>query len=186
MKFEHISILKGKLAEKEKNEEIQNFKNYFTNNGITISEFEDIGLKKLAYDIQNNKEGIYIRFVLDTKTANIPDFEKWLRENDNVLKFITIKMEETLEQHKANIYDQIKQLGESNLFNAVAEEVIYQLENNNPNNLEINLENVKDIADKVLEDDYFNENMNNCIRYAIDSKIREHEETIEQDEEDSI
>ena len=51
MKFEHISILSGKLSEKEKNNEIQNFKNYFTNNEIEIVEFEDVGLKKLAYDI---------------------------------------------------------------------------------------------------------------------------------------
>ena len=58
MKFEHISILSGKLSEKEKNNEIQNFKNYFTNNEIEIAEFEDVGLKKLAYDIKNHKDKI--------------------------------------------------------------------------------------------------------------------------------
>ena len=179
MKFEHISILSGKLSEKEKNNEIQNFKNYFTNNEIEIAEFEDVGLKKLAYDIKNHKEGVYIRCILDTKNMDISSFEKWLRKNDNVLKFITIRMEETLKK-ELTIYDEIRNLGESNLFNAIAEKVIYQLENTK--NIEINLENVRDIVNKVLDDEYFNENINNCIDYAIDNKIKQQENVEEQDE----
>lgn len=179
MKFEHISILKGKLSEEEKNKEIQNFKNYFTNNEIEIAECEDIGLKKLAYDIKNYKEGFYIRFILDTKNMDISSFEEWLRKNDNVLKFITIRMEETLKK-ELTIYDEIRNLGESNLFNAIAEKVIYQLENTK--NIERNLENVRDIVNKVLDDEYFNENINNCIDYAIDNKIKQQENVEEQDE----
>ena len=62
MKFEHISILKGKLSEEEKNKQIEKFKKYFADNNITMCEFEDLGLKKLAYDIKNNKEGFYIKY----------------------------------------------------------------------------------------------------------------------------
>ena len=180
MKFEHISILKGKLNEEEKNNEIEKFKKYFADNNIAMCEFEDFGLKKLAYDIKNNKEGIYIKFIVDINNMNVETFENWIRKNDNVLKFITIKMEQNLEP-KVNIYEEIRKLGESNLFNAIAEEVIYQLENNGPENLEINVENVKDIVDKVLDDDYFNENMNNCIRFAIDNKTQQRDEQEEED-----
>ena len=179
MKFEHISILKGKLSEEEKNKEIQNFKNYFTNNEIEIAECEDIGLKKLAYDIKNNKEGFYIRFILNTKYVDISSFEEWLRKNDNVLKFITIKMEETIKK-ELNIYDEIRHLGESNLFNAIAEKVIEQLDNIEDS--ETNLENVRDIGYKVLDDEYFNENLDNCIDFAIDNKIKQQENIEEQDE----
>lgn len=179
MKFEHISILKGKLSEEEKNKEIQNFKNYFTNNEIEIAECEDIGLKKLAYDIKNNKEGFYIRFILNTKYVDISSFEEWLRKNDNVLKFITIKMEETIKK-ELNIYNEIRHLGESNLFNAIAEKVIEQLDN--IEDIETNLENVRDIVYKVLDDEYFNENLDNCIDFAIDNKIKQQENVEEQDE----
>ena len=110
---------------------------------------------------------------------DISSFEKWLRKNDNVLKFITIRMEETLKK-ELTIYDEIRNLGESNLFNAIAEKVIYQLEKTE--NIEINLENVKDIVNKVLDDEYFNENINNCIDYAIDNKIKQQENVEEQDE----
>lgn len=182
MKFEHITILKGNLNEQEKNEEINKIKDYCKSKKIEIKEFEDIGLKKLAYEIKNNKEGIYIKLVLDTKKANIPDFEKYLKEDNNVIKFLTIQMEETINK-ELNIYDEIKQLGESNLFNAIADEVIYQIENNEIENIEINLENVKNIVDNVLEDDLFNENMNNCVKYAIDNKIKEQDRIEEQEEE---
>ena len=103
MKFEHISILKGKLSEEEKNKQIEKFKKYFDDNNITMCEFEDLGLKKLAYDIKNNKEGFYIKFIVDINDMNVETFENWIRKNDNVLKFITIKMEHSLEQ-KTNIY----------------------------------------------------------------------------------
>ena len=132
MKFEHISILKGKLSEEEKNKQIETFEN-------------------------------------------------WIRKNDNVLKFITIKMEHSLEQ-KTNIYNEIKRLGESNLFNAIAEEVIYQLDNNSTDNLELTVENVKDIVNNILDDDYFNDNLNNCVKYAIENKVKEHGEIEEQEE----
>lgn len=181
MKFEHISILKGKLSEEEKNKQIEKFKKYFADNNIAMCEFEDLGLKKLAYDIKNNKEGFYIKFIVDINNMNVETFENWIRKNDNVLKFITIKMEHSLEQ-KTNIYNEIKRLGESNLFNAIAEEVIYQLDNNSTDNLELTVENVKDIVNDILDDDYFNDNLNNCVKYAIENKVKEQEEVEEQEE----
>ena len=90
-------------------------------------------------------------------------------------------MEHSLEQ-KTNIYDEIKRLGESNLFNALAEEVIYQLDNNSTENLELTVENVKDIVNNILDDDYFNDNLNNCVQYAIENKVKEQEEIEEQEE----
>ena len=63
MKFEHISILKGKLSEEEKNKQIEKFKKYFADNNIAMCEFEDLGLKKLAYDIKNNISRYRIKYV---------------------------------------------------------------------------------------------------------------------------
>ena len=132
-------------------------------------------------NIKNNKEGFYIKFIVDINNMNVETFENWIRKNDNVLKFITIKMEHSLEQ-KTNIYNEIKRLGESNLFNAIAEEVIYQLDNNSTDTLELTVENVKDIVNDILDDDYFNDNLNNCVKYAIESKVKEQEEIEEQEE----
>ena len=34
----------------------------------------------------------------------------------------------------------------------------------------------------ILDDDYFNDNLNNCVKYAIESKVKEQEEIEEQEE----
>lgn len=55
---------------------------------------EDLGIKKLAYDIKENKEAYYIRFEFTDKAENIAELEKYFRINDDILKFIIIKRED--------------------------------------------------------------------------------------------
>ena len=58
-----------------------------------LTKTEDIGVRKLAYDIKNNKEAYYIQFWFEDNAENIEELEKYFRANDDVLKFIIIKEE---------------------------------------------------------------------------------------------
>ena len=55
---------------------------------------EDLGIRKLAYDIKGNKEAFYVRFEFTDKADNIAELEKYFRKNDDILKFIIIKKED--------------------------------------------------------------------------------------------
>lgn len=60
-----------------------------------VDSFEDMGNKKLAYEIQKSETGHYIKtefYAKDYKIIN--ELERYFRINDDVLKFITIKTEE--------------------------------------------------------------------------------------------
>lgn len=64
---------------------------------LQISQFEnieDLGVRKLAYEIKGNKEGYYIEFTYKSKTSNIVELEKYIRENKQIIKFLTIKENE--------------------------------------------------------------------------------------------
>lgn len=53
--------------------------------------FEDLGLKKLAYEISKEKEGYYIQFDFTSFPQDITKLENYYRNNGNIIKFLTIK-----------------------------------------------------------------------------------------------
>lgn len=55
---------------------------------------EDLGLKKLAYEIQKQKEGYYLRFEFIAQLETITELERFFRLENSILKFLTIKMED--------------------------------------------------------------------------------------------
>lgn len=60
----------------------------FTTQPITI---ENLGKKKLAYEIRKNNEGIYLLTRFFAKIPVISELERFYRLNEKVLKFLTVK-----------------------------------------------------------------------------------------------
>lgn len=58
-----------------------------------ILKFENLGTKQLAYKIKENKKGYYLTWAFNGIMKTISELEKFYRENENVLKYITIKKE---------------------------------------------------------------------------------------------
>ena len=53
-----------------------------------------VGNKKLAYKIKDFDEGYYMDFDFKAEYGVVAPLEKYFKENDNILKFITIRVEE--------------------------------------------------------------------------------------------
>ena len=172
MMYEHILFFKGNLSKEELGIEIKKYEEYFKRHNIKVKTFENVGLKKLAYEIRNNKEGICLRYEFSCDGKEIFRLEKFTRENDNVIKFITVQNDKVRDTNINNFYEEIERLNESNLFKAIAEEVVFQLNeaSKDRKEIELDIEDVKAISELVLDDDYFNESMNNAVKYAIDEK----------------
>lgn len=92
-KYESVIIIKPTLDEKEQNEIINKYENLIKENG-ELEKTENLGTKKLAYEIQKNKEAIFIIFYFKSEEEFILELERQYRIDDNVLKFIVVKMEE--------------------------------------------------------------------------------------------
>ena len=56
-----------------------------------IESVENVGKKRLAYEIKRNKEGIYMIINFEAKPDLITELERNYRIDDDILKFITIK-----------------------------------------------------------------------------------------------
>lgn len=55
---------------------------------------EDLGVRRLAYDVKGESKGHYVKYVFETAPERIVELERFLRIDDDVLKFITLKLDE--------------------------------------------------------------------------------------------
>ena len=58
---------------------------------IDIKKIDEIGLKKLAYEINKNKTGYYVVIYYKATSQAVLEIERFYRINDDVLRFITVK-----------------------------------------------------------------------------------------------
>ena len=91
-KYEIMYIVKANLDEETRNNVIGKLHDILTKNGATIAKVDEWGIRDLAYLINDESKGYYI--VLDINTENdtaIKEFNRLVRINPNVLRFLIIK-----------------------------------------------------------------------------------------------
>ena len=59
-----------------------------------VESVENMGKKRLAYEIKKNKEAFYMQFNFEAKPEWISEIERNYRIMDDILKFITVKKED--------------------------------------------------------------------------------------------
>ena len=92
-KYESVIIINPNLEAEAIKGLIEKFSNLINNNG-KVDSVEEIGKKKLAYEIKKNKEGYYIIIKFEAKPEVITELERVYRIADEVIKFIVVKEEE--------------------------------------------------------------------------------------------
>ena len=61
------------------------------NNAGKVEDVQEMGRRKLAYDIGKNTEGYYVVFTFEAKPELIAELERNYRITDEIIKFITIR-----------------------------------------------------------------------------------------------
>ena len=92
-KYESVIIINPSVEEEGIKSLITKFSDLINNEG-SVEKVTEIGRKKLAYEIQKNKEGYYIVFNFEAKPELIAELERQYRITDSVIKFIVVKIEE--------------------------------------------------------------------------------------------
>ena len=93
-KYELALIVSAKIEDDARAAVVEKAKEYITRVGGTVTEVEDWGKKKLAYDIQKMSEGFYY-FIQFDAAAEVPaELEQSVRIMDNVLRFLCVRKDE--------------------------------------------------------------------------------------------
>ena len=70
--------------------------------GGAVKKREYWGLRSLAYRIKKNRKGHYMLLGLDAKPASINEMERQLRINEDILRFMTVRIE-TIDEAPSSI-----------------------------------------------------------------------------------
>ncbi len=92
-KYELAVVLSAKLEDDERAAAIEKVKGYVTRFGGTVTEVEECGKKRLAYEIQKMKEAFYyfVRFESDSNCPN--EVEARVRLMESVIRYLCVKQE---------------------------------------------------------------------------------------------
>lgn len=92
-KYELALVVDAKIEEDARVATVEKAKDYVTKFGGTLTEVEEWGKKKLAYEIQHMNEGYYYFIKFDAEPTVPAELEKSVRIMDNVLRFLCVRQE---------------------------------------------------------------------------------------------
>ena len=92
-KYESIIIINPNVEESGVKALIEKFSNLINNDG-KVEKVDELGKKKLAYEIKKFKEGIYVAISFDANPQLIKELERIYRITDDVIKFIVVRKDE--------------------------------------------------------------------------------------------
>ena len=92
--YELALVVNAKVEDDVKNAVVEAAKELITRFGGNITNVDDAGKNRLAYEIQKMKEGYYFFIQFDAEATVPAEIESRLRIMDNVLRFLCIRRDE--------------------------------------------------------------------------------------------
>lgn len=92
-KYELAVVLNAKIEDEERAAALEKVKNYITRFGGTITNIDEWGKKRLAYEIQKMKEGYYYFIQFDAEPTAPVEIENRVRIMENVIRYLCVKQE---------------------------------------------------------------------------------------------
>ena len=92
-KYESVIIINPSIDEERVKSLVEKFTNLINNDG-KVEKVDNLGKRKLAYEVKKNEEGFYVVFYFEANTNLIAELERNYRITDEVIKFLVVKVEE--------------------------------------------------------------------------------------------
>ena len=93
-KYELALVVSAKIEDDARTATVEKAKEYIQRAGGVVTEVEDQGKKKLAYDIQHMSEGFYYFIQFEAPSTTPAAVEQDVRIMDNVLRFLCVRKDE--------------------------------------------------------------------------------------------
>ena len=92
-KYELAVVLSAKLEDEERAAAMEKVTGYITRFGGTVTDIDEWGKKRLAYEIQKMKEGFYyfVHFESDSVCPN--EVEKHIRIMEPVIRYLCVRQD---------------------------------------------------------------------------------------------
>ena len=92
-KYELAVVVNAKIEDDARAAVIEKVQNYVTRFGGQISDVEEWGKKRLAYEVQKMREGFYYFIHFEAETTAPAEIEARLRIMDNVMRYLCVRQD---------------------------------------------------------------------------------------------
>ncbi len=93
-KYELALVVNAKIEDDARAAVVEKAREYITRFGGTITNVDEWGKKRLAYEIQKMREGFYYFIQFDAEAGVPAQIEENVRIMDNVLRFLCVRADE--------------------------------------------------------------------------------------------
>jgi len=92
--YEIMYIIRPNIEEEAQKSLIERFTNILTDNGAEIEKVDELGSRRLAYEINDFRDGYYvvINFKGDTQAVN--EFDRQAKFSDDIIRHMVIRLDE--------------------------------------------------------------------------------------------
>ncbi|WP_353930070.1 30S ribosomal protein S6 [Okeanomitos corallinicola TIOX110] len=91
--YETMYIIRPDLGDEQVEQVVTKYQNFLTEQGAENLEIQNRGKRRLAYEIDRHRDGIYIQLNYTAPAAAIAPFERAMRLSEEVIRYLTIKQE---------------------------------------------------------------------------------------------
>jgi len=99
--YEHVFLARQDVTSQQVEEMTAQYTQVLTSQGGEVKKTEYWGVKPLAYRINKNRKAHYTLLNIDAPAAAVAEMERQMGISEDVLRFMTIKVEELEEQPSA-------------------------------------------------------------------------------------
>jgi small subunit ribosomal protein S6 len=92
--YENVFIARQDISTAQVEALTETFATLVAENGGKVEKREYWGLRNLAYRMKKNRKGHYVLFNLEAPPAAVSELERNMRINEDILRYMTIKVEE--------------------------------------------------------------------------------------------
>ncbi|CAD2074200.1 MAG TPA: 30S ribosomal protein S6 [Jeotgalicoccus sp.] len=97
--YEILYVVRPNIEEDALKALVERFDEVLTSNGATIIESKEWGKRRLAYEIEDFKEGFYRIVKLDAEdSTSVDEFERLAKINNDIIRHIVVRDEQREEK----------------------------------------------------------------------------------------
>ena len=92
--YENVFVARQDMSSSQVEAVADIFAGIIGENSGEVAKKEFWGVRTLAYRIKNNRKGHYVLFNIDAPSAAIKEMERQMRLNEDVIRFLTVRVDE--------------------------------------------------------------------------------------------
>ena len=92
--YEHVFLARQDISSQQVDALVEQYRGVLEANGGKVGKVENWGLKTLSYRIKKNRKAYYTLVNIDAPAAAVEEMERQMRFNEDILRYITIRVEE--------------------------------------------------------------------------------------------